>query len=561
MEFAAPAGFWLALAAGGVLLAHLVRRRARRQVVPFLPLWTAVLAHRRGGFGAAVVRWLDLGLLLLACAAIALAAGAPFRPGTPDTVRDLVLVLDGGVSLRAGTRAARLRKVAEAEIHRRVPGTRFVVIGVADEGPRVWVGGEAGPALEAVRTHSPGWLPTDRDPALALAREAARTLRDADVVLCTHRRLGGREKGFRLRTVVEQIDNAGVAALEVVGDPEGRGGYVAQVELRGNGHVRVEGHWEGEVTGRRQVDVALPAEGEVELRVTSAGDGFPPDDVAYLRLPERTLPRLLVLARSDPSPFLAAALQALQDTGVVAGPLDRTTPERAHEAKGRYDVLVFDRCAPPEHVAGVRALYLAPPPGALPFRVGDLNDAPALFEVQREHALLKGLDLGRVVPLRARAIHGGEALALAAPGPVLSVAPGWIALGFDPDRCILAASPAYPLFLRNCVAYLAGAAPATRAEFLAVGEAAPVRGIARIGTEQVRVGARLLGPPGFWRVGERTLAVNLLWPDLDLRPPQEASDPLPAVGAPGRPRQPLTAPFSAAAILLLLLAWWVFWRH
>ncbi|MHC4971308.1 MAG: hypothetical protein ACYTG3_03160 [Planctomycetota bacterium] len=559
MEFATPAGFWLGLAGGGVLLAHLVRRRARRKVVPFLPLWAAVVAQRRGGLGAAVVRWLDLAFVLLACGAIALAAGGPFRPATPDTVRDLVLVLDGGVALRAGTRAARLRKVAEAEIHRRAPGTRFVVIGVDDGGPQVWVGGEAGRALDTVRTHRPGWLPGDRAPALALAREAARPLRDPDLVLCTHRR-GGREAGFRLRTVIEEVSNAGVAALEVVGDPEG-GGYVARVGLRGAGSVRIEGHWEGDVDGRRQVDVPLPAQGEVRLRVTSARDGFPPDDIAYLRLPERTLPRLLVLARREPSPFLAAALAAMLETGVVAAPLDRTTPDRALEAMGRYDVLIFDRCAPPEHVTGARALYLAPPPGALPFRVGEVNDAPTLFEVQREHALLKGLDLGRVVPMRARAILGGEALASAAPGPVLSVAAGWIALGFDPDRCVFAASPAYPLFLRNCIAHLAGASPTARAEFHAVGEAAPLRGVATIGEDQVRVGARLLGPPGFWRLGEETLAVNLLWPDLDLDPSAETSDPLPPVGEPGRPRQPLTAPFSAAAILLLLLAWWVFWRR
>jgi hypothetical protein len=558
MEFATPAGFWLGLAGGGVLLAHLVRRRARRHVVPFLPLWAAVVAQRRGGFGAAVVRWLDLVLVLLACGAIALAAGGPFRPATPDTVRDLVLVLDGGVSLRAGTRATRLSKVAEAEIHRRAPGTRFVVIGVEDEGPRVWVGGDAGQALEALRMHKPGWLPGARGPALSLAREAARSLRDPDLVLCTHR--DGREGGFRMRTVIEKISNAGIAALEVVGDPEG-GGYVARVGLRGNGPVRIAGHWEGAVDGRRQVDVALPAEGEVELTVTSERDGFAPDDVLYLRLPERTVPRLLVLASREPSPFLAAALKALESTGVVAAPLDRTTPDRALEAMGRYDVLIFDRCAPPEHVAGARALYLAPPPGALPFRVGDWNDAPTLFDVAREHALLKGLDLGRVVPLRARAILGGEALASAAPGPVLSVAAGWIALGFDPDRCVFAASPAYPLFLRNCVAHLAGASPTARAEFHAVGEAAPLQGVATIGDVHVRVGSRLLGPPGFWRLGERTLAVNLLWPDLDLGAAQEASDPLPAVGEPGLPRRELTAPFSAAAILLLLLAWWVFWRN
>ncbi|MHC4575844.1 MAG: hypothetical protein ACYTFD_01160 [Planctomycetota bacterium] len=557
MEFATPVGFWLGLAAGGVLLAHLVRRRARPHVVPFLPLWAAVLAHRRGGLGSTLVRRLDLLCVLLACAAIALAAGGPFLPATPGTVRDLVLVLDGGVSLRAGVRHARLLKVAEAEIERRAPTTRFVVIGVTDQGATVATGGDAAAALAAVRAHRPGWWRAERAPALDLAREAARRLRDADLVWCTHR--PGRALGLRLRTVVEEVPNAGVASLDVVADPEG-GGYLAQVDLRGEGPLEIEGHWSGVVDGRRRVEVPLPAAGEVVLRLRAPEDGFAPDDAAYLLLPERTLPRLLVVASPEPSPFLTAALQALLSTAVVAGPLDRTTPDRAEEAAEDYDVLIFDRCAPPARTPGLRALFLAPPPGALPFRVGEWSDAPALFEVQRDHPVLKGFDLSRVVPLRARAILGGEALASAAPGPVLGIAPGWIALGFDPDRCVLAASPAYPLFLRNCVAHLARAAPATRAEFHAVNEAAPLRGVATVGTRQVRVGERLLGPPGFWRLGEETLAVNLLLPDLDLRPPTEPSDPLPPVGVPGRPRRPLTAPFGAAAILLLLVAWWAFWR-
>ena len=90
IEFVDPAGFVLGVAAAGVLAAHLVRRRARRHVVPFLPLWTATLAQRPGGVGAKVARWLDLLLVVLACGAIALAAGGPRVPGERDRTRDLV---------------------------------------------------------------------------------------------------------------------------------------------------------------------------------------------------------------------------------------------------------------------------------------------------------------------------------------------------------------------------------------------------------------------------------------------------------------------------------------
>jgi hypothetical protein len=560
IEFLDPAGFALGIAAAGVLSAHLVRRRARRHVVPFLPLWMATLAQRPGGIGAKVARWLDLVLVVLACALVALAAGGPRVPGTPDRTRDLVLVLDSGVSLRAGKRLPNLKRVAEAEIARRAQGTRFAVVGVADEGATLWTGDDRPGAVAAVRALEPGWTDAPRDEAVELALAAAEGLRSPDVVLVTHRR--GRVEGLRLRTVSEEVRNAGVASLAVVADPEG-GGAVAQLLLRGEGMVSVEGEppWQGEIRGTQQVSVPLPRAGETTLVVKSEGDGFSPDDRAYVILSEPPSPRILVLAEGQPSPFLTAALQALESTGLIQGPLDRTTPDHAAEALGRYDLLVFDRCAPPERIPGARAIYIAPPPGALPFRMGDEGDAAALFDVRKDHPLLLGFDFARVAPLRARAILGGEAVATAAPGPVVAVAPGWVALGFDPDRSLLAASPAYPLLLRNAVAYLAPAASADRPEFYAIGEAAPLQGLATLdGGTTIRVGPRLLGPPGFWRFPDATIAVDFLAKDLDLAPADERSDPLPEVGEPGAPARPLAPHFAAAAIVLLLLAWWAFWR-
>jgi hypothetical protein len=160
-------------------------------------------------------------------------------------------------------------------------------------------------------------------------------------------------------------------------------------------------------------------------------------------------------------------------------------------------------------------------------------------------------------------VLGGEAVAAAAPGPVLAVAPSWVALGFDPDRCILASSPAYPLLLRNALAYLARVARTDQPEFFAVGDDVPYDGVATLpdGSHR-RLEDALYGPPGFWTVEEKdTLGVNLLLPDLDLRSAQRESDPLEPVGDPGTPDRPLTAPFTAGALVLLLLAWWVFWRR
>ena len=242
MEFTTPLGFWLGLAGAGVLLTHLVRRRARRQVVPFLSLWSAAVTQQRGGFGAAVVRYLDLICVMLACGAVAVAGGTPVLPGRKDTTRDLVLVLDGGVELAAGGRHGKLLKVAEAEVRRRIPGTKIVVV----SGGAI----SLGDPLQAVRAHRPGW--TRSAPDVALAREAAKRLRYPDIVFCTYR--PGRPEGFRLRTVHEPVRNAGIAGLEVITDPEG-GGRLVRVTLRGNGPVEIEEVWSGEVHGRGTRDV------------------------------------------------------------------------------------------------------------------------------------------------------------------------------------------------------------------------------------------------------------------------------------------------------------------
>jgi len=552
VRFLHPAGFWLALAAAGVLLAYLVRRRVRRVEVPFLPLWAAALAQQRAGLGTRLVRHLDLLLLLLASGAIAAAAGGPVLPGRPDTIRDLVLVLDGGIESRARGRIEALAAAAREEVARRAPGTEIIVIALRDDGERVTASRRAGDAFAAVDDHAAGWTKLHPGAGLALGRLAARGLRTPDLVFCTFR--ASKPEGFRIRAAGGAVPNAAFVALEVLFDPES-GGRIARATLRGAGRVRVEGIFDGELVGERRIDLPLRRAGRTEVSVRMEGDAFPWDDIVRFELPEAAAPRVLVVAQDQPSPFLAAAMAALEAVGAIRGPLDRTTPARLREAVQDYELCIFDRCAPLEEMPGLRGIYLAPSGGALPFELGEEADAPVVFDARVGHPLLAGVDLVRTPPLRARALRGGEPLAHAAPGPLLAASESWVALGFDPDRSILGASPAYPLFLRNAIAHLAATARDTAPEFLAVGERAPVQGAAFVeGVGTFLLGERIAGPPGFWRVGERSFAVNLLDPDLDLAGPGP-SDPLPAVGDPGAPDRRLETWFALGAIVCLLAAW------
>jgi hypothetical protein len=446
------------------------------------------------------------------------------------------------VELRAGERHARLVRLAESEIRRRARGTHFLCVRVDPDGPRLYSGRSRRAAMRFVRAHDAGWRRVPTDEALALARAGAASLTDPDLVFCTHR--PGRPDGFRLRTLRDPAPNAGFTALEVVGDPEG-GGRLARVRARGRGPAEIPGHWSGDLDGELALELPLPPSGDVALRLVAEGDRFAADDALYLRLPERARPRVLVVSADDPSPFLIGAMRALLETGAVRGPLDRTTPDRVAGAVSAYDVVVFDRCSPGDRVPGLRALYLAPPGGALPFRLGAPLDAPALFDVDQDHSVLRGTGLWRLPPVRARAILGGEALARAAPGPVLAAGPGWVALSYDPEGGVLASSPAYPLFLRNAIAHLAGDGPARAVEFVRIGE-------------RRDDGAAWDGPPGFR--GEPAAAVNFLEPDLDLAPATAPSEPLAAVGTPAVEDRPLTTSFAGAALLLLLLGWWWAWR-
>ncbi|MCZ6572759.1 MAG: hypothetical protein O7C98_06270 [Planctomycetota bacterium] len=555
MSFLRPEALWVALVAVGVLAAHLIRRRARRMEVPFLPLWTAASETPRG-FGASVLRALDLLLVLVSVAAVSLAAAAPYLPGRPGTVRDLVLVLDGGVELRAARRHEELLRAAGGEMARRAPGTRFVIIGVQDEIDTLVSTDRPSVALGAVMRHPAGWTRRPPDEGLALARTAAQDLNDPDLVFVTARRPAA--PGFRVHSVGVAVDNRGFTALDVIDDPEGSG-RLARVGLAGSGVLEIERIDTGEVwpvagDGARSVDLPLPERGRVVFKLRGR-DGFAYDDAVFLGLMEQPPPRVLVVAEAEPSPFLIAAMEALHKTGHVQGPLQRVTPGHAAEAANRYDVLVFDRCAAPV-VVRRPALYIAPPAtSSLPFRVGTERPAPTLFQVRDTHPLLAGLDLERIPPRRGRPVLGGESLARGAPGPLVAAAPGWIALGFDPDACVLASSPAYPLLLRNAIAVLGKRKLSAQPEFFEVGETVRVGG-----DDAPAQDLRLLGAPGFWDLKGRTLPVNLLLPGLDLTPPDALDGDKPDVGDPGIPDQPLTLPFAGAALFLLGLAWWIFWR-
>jgi len=492
MQFADPLGLWLGASGALVLLAYLVRRRVRRVEVPFLQLWTGALTERRGGFGSAVTRWLDLLLALLACACVAVAAGAPFLPGRASTVRDLVLVVDGGLELQAADRRQKLIKIAEAEVRRRAAGTRYFLVRVDGDGPRLHTGVGRGQALAFVRGQEPGWRRASSQEALALAREGARRLTNPDLVFCTYR--PGRPEGFRLRTEGAAAKNAGFVGLEVLGDPEG-GGRIARAVVRGKGRADIDGIdgqgvWSGDLDGDRVVDLPLPVSGEARFVLRTEVDDFTADDAIYLHIPERKRPRVLVVAKGDPSPFLISAMKALEKTRAIRGPLDRTQPQHVAEAARVYDVVVFDSCAPARTIPGLRALYIAPGEGTLPFKVGPWTDAPTLFDVRTDDPLVRGTGIERIPPVRARALRGGTSVASAAPGPVIAKGPGWIALGYDPDACVLASSPAYPLFLRAAIASLAGTAPARQSEFAVVGERVLVHGRGHVGGESARTRPR-----------------------------------------------------------------------
>lgn len=458
MTFARPDFLWLVLLALPVVALHLVRRRRRRTPVPSLLLWDEVLARatRRLGFRR-VAAWLSLLLVLLAIGAGAIAAADP-RGGHPAPPPRPLLLAIGASARMGGERFDAALAIAREEVAKKAPVDPVTVF-LVSAAPRILVRGAADAAAV--------------DAALAAARPSL-VLADWAVAAPAMREVlaaGGRAVAIGVRP--EAPDGA---AVRTVGGPDAGithfgvrpGEADAEVWLRVAGDLAgrevvatLDGKEVARAAATPEVRLAVPRGAGGLLRVAlepPAGPAF--DDAAEAVVAPVVRLRVGVVATGGPDPFLAAALRVLADrldpegSGVLP-------PDRLAEAAESFDVLVLTGEVPDALPPG-DYLVLGPPPAALGLEPGPAVEAAPVWERAEDHPVTRGVDAAEVQVLGARParLPAGATALLAVPDGAVAAAgerdgARWVWIGLGAEDSTLPVTGAFPLLLRNALAWFA----------------------------------------------------------------------------------------------------------
>jgi hypothetical protein len=506
MNLLTPLGLAALVGVPLIILFHMRHTTPPRRAVPSLRFWAAAKPRpaderrlRRPPLSLPLVLQLAaVALLAFALARPATAARlATLAPGLHAEPQHLIVLLDGSTSMTATTgdpavsrwesarreTLARLAPLREGDVATvTVMGTRPVTLTATD-----------GASLIALRErlatmNLPGGR-ADLDASLTLAGDLFLPNLDRQVVVISDGAVtadaavvAAVDAPVELVIAGDAESEAGRANLAVTDisarpSPDGGGtaGLYSSVVNFGPQRLAVPVSLlaEGLEIGRSEVTLepnggAAPLRwllppGVTELTVrVEAADVLPDDNVARL-LPGDTAtatiaPRILLV--SDLPGGLARALMAIDNVQVVIEPGDNL----AAIAAGGYDLVIFDRTAPPvETLAQIEtaSLWVGPPVGG-PFATTESVADPRVSRVRAGDSLLDGVDLSGVTfgptPVFTLAA-GDEEIVGAVDGPLLyrtemNGQPA-VVMTFDPELSNLPKRVAFPVLIANLVAALA----------------------------------------------------------------------------------------------------------
>jgi von Willebrand factor type A domain/Aerotolerance regulator N-terminal len=369
-------------------------------------------------------------------------------------------------------------------------------------------------------------------------------------------------------------------------------------------------------------DVPEGAEITLKARIESANDSLPLDDEAFAVLGIARRAKVLIVT-PDQNFLLRAffdspAHKELCDTtweipANLANPAKYLTPVR----EGKYDLVIFDRCAPPseDQMPNANTLFFGhpPPPFKLPSGMPTEWDvkaekAPSVQGSQDRHPIMRSLrglyDIAIDESYRLPKLPDGTQKLLEAAGGQLLIAgiPRAAFLDVAVAFQLLAGEgkwnttwplePSFVLFLRNCVTNLGGVRDAAAEEPTQPGQEKPLRtGVVKsvsvtlpdgstktfdrdarpdftfTGTDVVGAYAASWTEPGTDRTFVQRFAVNLFpssdHDESDIKPASEVT-----IGAetikPGETRKQPRDLWKLAVVvglLVLMGEWWVYNRR
>lgn len=573
---------WLLLAGATALAVFLFRLKVRpRKVrVPSLLFWSRVLNDSRE-----VTLWerIRRAVSLVLTAVIAIALGlALLRPSrvqgaTGASAGRSVIVIDSSWSMLARTRGGDTRwRRAIADARRLVAGSGGE-IALATTADGLVEGPTADRALieAALDRIAPSGAGAAAWPAVAGA-EAVYFITDGAMPR-------PKDAGVLVRSVHEAADNVAITAFDVrpaLGGPDAGSAYLEIANFGPAQQVRLT-LARGAVTlldrrfdmaageALRQV-VRLERAGDpsVQARVEARGNALAIDDEAVAWFGQaRPLAVTVVGEKTEWLAHLFAANPEVTATFV--------TPS-AYRA-GQEDAIVFDRWAPPNQ-PDRPALYFAPPPGGGWLAGGDTVEDRPKWPAAGSHPVVRGVDPFTLNIERARPFTSAALAPVASSArgtPLVSVntsttGPRFVVVGFGPNDSNLASAPAFPVFMGNVLAWLAGRPdararrPGLNSFSDAVTRLAAPGGAAVPLTRLPGEAIGVLREPGLYLVEEgrsrATFAVNVTDPDVSNLARTSAAATSAATGRAEGPR-PWWLYCAVAAFVAILLEWWTWLRR
>ncbi|REK30777.1 MAG: VWA domain-containing protein [Planctomycetota bacterium] len=215
--------------------------------------------------------------------------------------------------------------------------------------------------------------------------------------------------------------------------------------------------------------------GVLELRVAAA-DALTVDNRAWTVINRPQRRRILFVSPGNTGLRRALESDAARELAQVeqAEPPYLNSPEyKAEAASGRYDLIIYDECAP-EKLPFANTLFInALPPDGRWTKQEELDTGIQIIDTERTHPLMKLLDLGDVMIYQGFVVKrpsGGVNLIDSSRGPIFAVAPrdgyedaviGFSLMPVEENGELYPntnwpRTRSFPVFIREVLTYLAG---------------------------------------------------------------------------------------------------------
>jgi len=302
--------------------------------------------------------------------------------------------------------------------------------------------------------------------------------------------------------VGEAENNVGIVVFTADANPEKRGELQAFARLENSGSEPVTLNVEMYVDDRKEpddvVELTVPAAGtrgpgsvgakfdltelaieegdQTSLRVViNHNDSLKIDNTAYVALNRPRLAKILLVTASNPLMKHALNTSKIREISdvLLVEPKALTTKHYEDEAlSGVYDLIIYDRCAPPKMPLANTMFIGAIPPGDL-WKATDRQRILQIQDWNQVHPLMQSVDFAGVKFFEGRSISapaGSIELASADIGPIAAISPrggyldavfGVEILSREKDRNLFNTNwhlkETFPLFIQNMVKFLGGA--------------------------------------------------------------------------------------------------------